>query len=292
MISSVLSPVILAFSGTLGDAFIVLCKLYSQHKITGEKYRLIRYSLHPGMDVPIEKMFKTVSFIEYLMPCKKCENVEEVVISIKKSKYKVVSTRWQEDEFETYSIDYNNFDPFPKVKTTELHLASEHFNVGIQLHCGSEGANFRGFSLTWLNKVREIMPSNKFSIYLFGTGASCYSKSEIASICEELKIINMVGKTDFHTFMGYIKAMDYFISLEGFGALFAMSQKVKTLLYNQYPYGIDGTVHPQWYNHGMIIHLNKNIFIRKLRSILNKRKIYSPAIPKGFFNLKPGSDIQ
>jgi len=271
------------FGGTLGDAFITLCKLYSQHKLTGAHFRVIRYNLYDTLDPLIEEMFKITPVAEYIVPYTRFDSLDDLYTAIKRYEHPYVNVRWEADEFESYKFDYIRSDPFPIFQLPEVDVDSSHLRVGIQLHCGSH-RNFRGFSIRWLRGVRNYLPKDKFSIYLMGTGAGCYDKHELESLCKKYHIVNLVGKTKFTEYMGHIKRMDYFISLEGFGPLFAMSQRVKTLLFNQYPHGVGLTVHHKWYENSRVIDLNSNVIKRKWLSIFNKKKLYSPGIPLDFFD--------
>ncbi len=255
----------IAFGGTLGDAFIVLCKLYNQYKTEGKHFRLIRHSTRPEMDGIIEKMFKTVSFIEYPTPCRAFNNIEELYYALRNSPYGIVNTKWQKGDLETYFIDYGNLNPYPVFEIPITNVPRDRLNVGIQLHCGAEGANGRGFSLRWLEKIRRNFPSKDFCIYLFGTGTAYYPETAIEDSCKKHRINNLVGKLDFAEWLSYIKSMDAFISLEGFAALFAMSQKVTTIEYNQYPRKLDGSVCPAWRKDNIIFNINSNRLLRKIR---------------------------
>jgi hypothetical protein len=270
----------LAFGGTLGDAFIVLCKLYCQYKTNGKHFRLIRYCLHPGMDAVIKKMFETVPFIEYITPCEVYNDIEDLNKAIKNTKYKYICTKWQKRKSETYAVDYENLDPFPLIDLKKPDVSQHSTNIGIQLYCGTEGHNFRGFSLNWLKAVRKFLPLKKFTIYLFGTTTKCYQGADIERICTQQDIVNMVGKTDFSEWMSFIKAMDCFISLEGFSAFFAMSQRIPTLVFNQYIYSINNSVHPLWAKDNIIININSNRFLSRIRYFkatwLGAANLYSP----------------
>ena len=260
----------IAFGGTLGDAFIVLCKLYTQHKTDGKHFRLIRYSTRPQMDGVIEDMFKTVQFVEYLTPCQSFNNLDELYQALGNTSYRIVNAKWERGDLETYSFDYEALNPYPIFEISKQNVSRDAVNIGIQLHCGAEGANFRGFSLQWLEEIRRRFPLEGFCVYLFGTGAACYQRTAIDDICRKYGINNLVGKISFAKWLSYMKSMDIFISFEGFSAFFAMSQKVPTILYNQYIYGVNKSLHPVWKENNAVINLNSNIFLRKFKFWKNR----------------------
>ena len=57
------------FSGTLGDAFIVFCKLNHYCKMTKEDIILRRYSRHISFDGIISDLFSFNNKIHYQLPC-------------------------------------------------------------------------------------------------------------------------------------------------------------------------------------------------------------------------------
>jgi len=223
------------FSGTLGDAFIVLCKLYGRHKNTGEYFQVMRFSRHPQMDLVIKSLFDIVPFAEYLPPCREVENEKDLKHRIAKSPHDYLSTVWNGQKQSWLKQDPHGYpmEPYPEIEIAGLPLQDSDatkFRVGIQLHTGKVNSNFKGFSLKWISSLLKWLSPDQFKVYMFGTGDR-YSAKEIARFCEKHGIENLVGKTSFTEWLGYIKAMDFFISPEGFSAFFAMSQKVRSLVF-------------------------------------------------------------
>jgi len=275
----------LVFGGTLGDAFIVLCKLYSQHKKYGTRFRLIRYDLFPQYDQAISDMFKMVPCIEYLSPCRVYVSIPDLISAIKQCPHKYINTKWHKDDLETYPLDYDSLDPFPEIAPIMPSMERSKIAIGIQLYCGATGHNFRGFSLAWLKKLRKHFPANEYILYLIGKGNGCYNVSSIENICRENDILNKLDTTSFSEWLGFIKSMDYFVSFEGLSAFYAMSQRIRTLMYNQqqYAHHVHGSIHPFWKNNSLIININTNAIKRKLRYMFLKNNIYNPKIPFDFF---------
>ena len=274
------STTTLVFAGTLGDAFIVLCKLYVQYKTHGRHFRLIRHSMRPEMDKPIAQLFGATPFIDYVTPCRAFDNLDDLHQALRNSGYDCINTHWQKGEGETYPLDYDDLNPYPVLQTPTVTVPQDLPNIGIQLHCGAEGSNFRGFSLSWLAKVRKMLPPEDCHIHLFGTGAACYQKSLVEALCREHKINNLLGQCSFTQWLSFIKSMDIFISLEGFAALFSMSQKVPSIVYNQYACRIDRSICPRWAKDNAIFYMNSNRWLNKMRwwkrKFLKQDNLYSP----------------
>ncbi len=269
----------LLFSGTLGDAFIVLCKLYGRHKVTGEYFRLTRFSSHPQMDGVIEALFKAVSFAEYVTPCQIATSHNDLCRKLNESPYDYINAKWDSSEYSIYpdnqkDVEYN---PFPELNLEPVELKGK--NLGIQLHCGTVGHNFRGFSVNWVVSLAKRLENLEVTIHVLGTGSG-YNKHELEQLGQISNIRNWVGKTKFLEWLSLMKSMDAFISLEGFSDFFAMSQRVPTFLYNQYIHGIMGSIHPAWRDTSRIVNLNSNRIISKLRSLiihkLGMRNLFSP----------------
>jgi hypothetical protein len=275
------------FSGTLGDAFTVLCKLYGRHKITDEHFRVIRFSSHPQMDGAIESLFKVVPFTEYVLPCQVVP-VDQVALNERLAKlpHDYINTRW---DGKTCGVIKNDpegypFEPYPEIDISGLSPINrdcQEHKIGIQLHSGKTGSNFRGFSLGWISRLCRTVSSDKTGIYLLGTGEG-YAIPQIERFCKKHGIKNFVGRTSFLEWLACIQTLDVFVTMEGFSAFFAMSQKVPTVLYNQYIYGVDGAIHPEWRKNGVIININKNKLLNKIRHLkvrcLKQKKTYSPPI--------------
>ncbi len=277
------------FGGTLGDAFIVFCKLHSVHQTSGTQFNLIRYDLHPEYDTAIAELFRLSESLHYEIPCTKFQTVAKVLEAIGHCPHPYINGKWEKNEEETLPLDYTSLNPFPDIPLELPTFANSNPRVGIQLSCGLEGHNFRGFSLDWLAKIRRSLPAERFDLYLFGKLAegsqSAYRHDDIARIAHQHGVITLVNSLSFKQWIGYIKSMDYYISMEGFSAFFALSQKVKVLLFNQQPYRqhLEGSIHPAWRAYSHILNINANPIRRKVRALLGTGHLYSPEVPEAFF---------
>lgn len=269
-------------AGGLGDMLIVLCKLNKLYISEGKTFKIMRYDIHVGYDALIENLINSAPFAKYDGPSQIFKDIDELNLAISNAPFPYVDTKWCRTGQETYDFNYSAMDPFPEFNLIRPTIDKSKINIGIQLCCGLEGLNFRGFKPKWLYKLRSHLPAEKFNMMLFGKNAKTYDLTEISAHCANLEILNFVNKLSFEKWMGYISTLDLVISLEGFSALFAMSQKVPTFLYNQYPHGVDNSVHPLWAKNSTVTNINTNIVARKLRKIFNKNNLYSPSMPKCF----------
>jgi hypothetical protein len=269
-------------AGGLGDMLIVLCKLHSEHVRNNTTFRIIRYDLFSQYEHMIENLFDSASFAEYISPSQIFKDIDTLNSAISKAAYPYVDTKWQKTHQETYSFDYTTLNPFPNFNMGNPAIDKSKTNIGIQLFCGLDAHNFRGFGIEWLRKLRSRFPKEEFNLWLFGESTGMYDFAELESLCLSENMRNMVNKLSFKEWMKYFGAMNFFISINGFSAFYALSQKVPTLLYNQCPYLIDNSLHPLWVKNSTVINLNMNKVVRKLRRIFKRNKFYSPAIPNNF----------
>jgi hypothetical protein len=93
-------------SGTLGDAFIVMLKLYKNYK--NEKINLRRISKWPDQDEVIFKLSKLFKFIRYKKPCFNIQHVDDTIELIKKLDYFYVNTSWNGSHFKDVEKDFKN----------------------------------------------------------------------------------------------------------------------------------------------------------------------------------------
>jgi hypothetical protein len=273
---------VVAFGGTLGDAFVVVCKLYSDHKRTGKVFRVLRYDTDPRLDKQIKLLFKSTGYTEYLDPCIVFPDVDSMNKEILKKEVPYIEAKWNPTEYESYPFDYSAIDPFPAFTLPPADLDRSNKNIGIQLFGGSEGFNFRGFSLPWLAKLRNHVPRETMNLFLFGTPSPFYDPAQIEAVCARNKITNLIGRISFLEWLTYLQSMNLLFSTEGFSAFFAMSQKVPTVMYNQYFYGVDKSIHPLWLEKSLVININQSRFKNKarflLRKLLGQKNIYSPKL--------------
>lgn len=257
-------------SGTLGDVFIVFCKLAGYHKQTDNRIRLHRYSRSPELDGPLNEFFKLIPYIEYVTPSNVIGSDINSIDDCRKLKEPHIVEFWDGNGRGNFTDDPEDvvFEPFPLIELPPAELYSGRIKLGFQLYSGKIGGNFKGFSLDWIKQIRDWLPQSDVDVYLFGMSGG-YDKDKIEKICNKHSIINMVGKLNFIDWLRYIKSMDFFITPEGFPAFFAMSQKVKTLTFYT-DYGMIGRIHPEWRNKNILLSAGWRSFSAR---ILNKISI-------------------
>jgi hypothetical protein len=217
-----------SMSGTLGDAFIVFCKLNEYAERTGEDVTLYRYSRHPDFDDLIEALFAHSDRLSYHRPCLEPGDVNgEITDPV--APY--VNVFWDGKGAEGYPDDPDGIrmDPFPEMNIDRRELTTT-FDVGIQLHTGKPGSNFKGLSLGWISDVRAELPADEYTIHLYGTGDG-YSPREYKRLGDREGIQNHVGETDFNEWLQHLVSLDYYIEPEGFSGFFSMSQRIPSLMF-------------------------------------------------------------
>lgn len=261
-----------SMAGTLGDAFIVYCKLYDYWRRTGEHSGLYRYSEHIDFDKPINEFFRNIPFVEYLMPC--IYRKEEITKN-ERLKGPYLNTVWNGKALGNEPDDpkYIKMEPYPEVFIKpEKFLDKNKFHIGIQLRCGREGkeSNMRGFSLKWIRDLRNILPLEKYSIHLLGTVGEREDK-KIKKFCQKNDIENFVNQISFSQWLARILGLNFFITFEGFSAYFSMSQKIRSLVFFIVP-TVLSRIPPQWRKENIIWQIKHPLKYRLLR----KSPHYSP----------------
>lgn len=283
--------------GTLGDAYIVFCKLFDYHRRTAKQIRLIRYSSTTELDEAITQLFKAAPYVQ-LEPCRRTNSIKETDDSIKKAAEDVsfINQMYngRDDGIGLTDSEYMKMEPYPTFDVPVPELNSDKFNIGVQLHSGKVNGNFKGFALRWLAAVRSWLPQEEFDVYLFGTGAG-YNMKRVARFCKRYSIRNYVGKTDFFEWLGYIKAMGFFITPEGFSAFFAMSQRVRSLVFYT-DYRILGRVHPNWRRENIIMSVGQETLVGRIinricRDTIGRNRLLRPLHPAQIRSLMDGEIV-
>jgi hypothetical protein len=252
--------------GTLGDAFIVYCKLYNYWKKTGERVRLHRYSTHINLDKTISSFFANIPFAEYALPCKCTDNPEDIgKDELLAAPY--VNVYWDGNARgeDINDPEYIEMEPNPPVFIQpDARSDKKKFCVGVQLNCGSYQGNGRGISLGWVRKLRKTLPADKYSISIFGVLGEKDDINKIEAFCSKNNIENYIGKSPFTTWLSQILALDFFITFEGFPAYFAMSQKVQSLVFFVVP-SVLARMPPVWRRENIIWRIEHPTVHRLLR---------------------------
>jgi hypothetical protein len=266
--------------GTLGDAFIILCKLFFLHKNFNKQVELTRYTSHPNLnpiiDLLIKEYFPFVSH-KYII----CNGMQDELDKTYSASFSypvinICANKWGKSEpFFMAEPSYVEMEPFPDL-AVPYYPKSKKYRIGIQVQSGKVGGNFKGFSSKWLisvinllsklDYVEVILLGDDFLGYRFLEKLQCYKS-----------VNNMLGKTKFIEWLGVIKSCDLLITPEGFPAFFSMSQKIKTITFYS-DYNILDRIHVEWRRENIIMPVGWNglsyKILNKISKILFKRFIY------------------
>jgi hypothetical protein len=283
-----------AIGGTLGDMYIVFCKIFGLRKAGFEgKISLYYSTTHPEFLPMLKELFNLVDnvvFEETIKASSGAENDKIIFDTIKKFNIPFINTTCFnfDKDMGLVEPEYIKMEPFPKLNIQSKRFDNNKFKIGIQLHSGKIPGNFKGFSLPWITQIVKLLPADRFAVYLFGTGIG-YKLHQIKRMCAKYNIMDMVGRTDFLEWLAYMKSMDYFITPEGFPAFFAMSQKIKSLIFYT-DYQILGRVHPDWRKENIIISAGQETFFERLknlfcRKIFKRNQLFKPLKPTQIWSL-------
>tara|TARA_B100000900_G_scaffold254828_2_gene217105 strand:+ start:3855 stop:4751 length:897 start_codon:yes stop_codon:yes gene_type:complete len=278
-----------AFSGTLGDSFIVLCKIYDfKKKNPNAKIEITRFTksnlLFEKNIIFLYRLIKDVKINNSI----KVQNENEIIEFISKNNLNYINTFWDGNKINSWEreITYLEMDPYPIFTYLNYNnKKNKSIKIGIQLNSGKKFGNFKGFQLSW---VKEVIKNIKqydptIQIYIIGTGEN-YNIKKINKL-KKFEVNVLVGQQTFEEWLLQICKFDFFISPEGFPTFFSMSQKVKTLVF-YYDFDIISRVHPLWRDNNVFISVNfTNLYIRF------KNYIYKAIYKRNSF-LKPISAEQ
>lgn len=273
------APITFVTSGTLGDCFIVYCKLYDYHRRTGRNVRLIRYSRHPQHDGVISTLYSQVPFVEYELPCRPLPSPRylwNLVDKMPAGHYYINANHDGAANSIAPDPDFIRMEPFPKYHTVSRpSMIEDGFHVGMQLHSGKPGGNYKGFALAWVGKLISAFQNQPITWHLFGTGDG-YNPLELEQLSQGWGVWNHVGKTGFLEWVASIKRMTAFITLEGFAGYFAMSQRVPTYVYTPVPDATLNRTPPAWRHDNVIVDITGNWLERKVQ-VMTTRGLKIPA---------------
>lgn len=281
-------------SGTLGDMFAVFCKLYRLRKEGFTSDITLKYLTTYSEFYPLlQKLFSLIENINIQKPviCFSNEDNNRKILDTVKNEnipYIGVMPDGSQDGIGLADPSYIHMEPYPEVNIQPGELHDGSYKIGIQLHSGKVGGNFKGFSLPWIVRIRKLLNKDKFEMYLFGTGDG-YSLTKLSHVCEKYRIRNLVGKTEFMEWLSYIKSMDFFITPEGFSAFYAMSQKIRSLVFYT-DYQILGRVHPEWKKRNIILSAGQEtipgrILNRICRQTIKRNRLLAPLKPVQIYSL-------
>ncbi len=273
-------------SGTLGDAYIVILKLYNSYK--NQKILIKRISRWPNQDIFISKLCKIFPNIYYKKPCIKINRISDTTNIIEKLNLKYVNTSWNGSHFKNSEKDFKKLEaePYPKIKINNKIIKKKKI-ISIQVNTGKIGGNCKIFSSIWLYELLNLFKSDEYEIILLGT---IIDKSDFLykNFHKRKNIKFLINKTSFNKWLKIIKSSDFFISNEGFPAFFSMSQKIKTVCFYT-DKKILTRIHPKWKKNNLIKSVNWNNIYSSIKVIFarylyRRYPLIYPIDPKIIYN--------
>lgn len=276
-----MSSVTYYYGGTLGDSFIVFCKLYELRQRVSNPIKVFRVTSHEELDPVINSLFSLLENVTHQSI--KCNSIQEEMSTLRSfsDENSLLSTVWDGNDWsepgagwcET-DADGIKMEPFPNISlpgsSALLKEDKEPITISIQLASGKKGENYKQLSYLWIilliYRISKIKKPIK--LVLLGTNIKLplWFKHLVKSFPFTLILVN---KTSFREWLSLIKATDFFITPEGFSAFFAMSQRVKCLVFYS-DYQIIKRVHPDWRNGNILISVGWSNFKSRIRYRFNK----------------------
>ena len=273
------------FSGTLGDAFLVLCKLSDYHKNTGHNVRLHRQSEFIEFDDPISKLCSLFPYVEYVIPSTYFDSKSGLKRPSFNGDYINTTISGISAKEFPHDPQYIDFDPYPILDLNPASFPKTSLNIGIQLHTGKLATNYKGLSIEWIKSVITFLNihfDKKIVFYIFGTGEG-YDDKDLNELLNLPNTNFLVGKTSFVDWVSSIVSLDFFITPEGFSSYVAMSQKIPSLVFYTSDLILLG-IHDKWRNSSVFIDVVRHDILSKayrylMRLINNRSQFWLRLVP-------------
>ena len=239
------------FSGTLGDALIVVSKLYYVFVNSGETPLSVWWvTSNPEMEGLIEDLIAQCYWIKYEGKSVLESTDEEFNycnnIMLRGLCY--VSAAWGhrnrgfirdyagkefQGAFATLFPDFQvvqSFGGFPS--GTKV--------IGIQVNTGKKNRNEKSFSSKFINElIRKRFDLLGCKVLLLGT------ERPRDLVVPNDNVVDLVGKLSFHEWTSCIKRLDVLVSPEGFPCFYALANRVRVLAFFR-DYQIVARISPEW----------------------------------------------
>jgi len=180
--------------GTLGDTYIIVCKLL---RIKADKIKIYHKTIHKHWHPQIKEIYSLLS------------NVEVEFIDIKRTDLEEITSNCHKQEFMEF---------FPKWYIPNRYNLDFPYTI-IQPHAGKDrGGNCKELSI----ELIEALVGSVGRVVLLGT------KEKYKDI---KKCVNLVGKTSIKNAMSAISGAKMFIGPEGLLSFISLSQRVPSIVY-------------------------------------------------------------
>lgn len=255
------NPVKVLAGGTLGDAFLIVCRLKALHDIYGVNFELTRPSRPSNVyfDTPIASLFSLIPYVEYIGHRTDCASIyehgtDDDRVGLRKLGYDIcpISTAGIQSVFDKYTT------PTCFFTVDSPDIALDEDPIVIQVQGGKYQAlhgHMRGFALKTLYDMCEYFIKAGNSVYLIGVNHPILADDDkLEKLAEETGAHNCVGKTTLVEAISMVSRAKYFIGFDGFFTFFAPSQRVKTLQFSHLEYNprIDFEC-PCWFDYTTMI---------------------------------------
>ena len=218
------------FSGTLGDAYIALCKVEAFAR--DSPCTLRRLSRHGGIDPTVAQLAALFENVEYIPDFVAFESIDEMRHYAFAHADRFVNIFWDGDGRGNEPNDPPalRFTRYPELDLVGCVLTTRKRHVGIQLHSGCRPANHRRLEVEWIRDFCRIVADSAVGVVIMGTGEG-YEGDELACLHGMgPHVLSLVGETSFQEWLGILANVDYLITPEGFACFFALSQRTPSLV--------------------------------------------------------------
>jgi ADP-heptose:LPS heptosyltransferase len=218
------------FSGTLGDAYIALCKIAARARC--RPCLLRRLDRQPGIDPTIARVARLFPGVEYVEDYLHFETLEAMRHYAFASADRYINIFWDRDGRGNEPDDPPDlkFTAFPKFDLPRAALQGRRMRIGVQVHSGIRPDAPRVLSIPWIVELCRLLSAADLQLLLFGTGVVLSAEEHQALATLSNNCINLIGSTDLLEWLGCLRELNYLISIDGFAAYFALSQRVPTLV--------------------------------------------------------------
>jgi ADP-heptose:LPS heptosyltransferase len=217
------------FSGTVGDAYVALCKL--AQRALKAPCTLQRLSRHPGDALPaaLARLFPGVTYVE---PYVHFDTIEDMRVYAYAHAHRYTNIYFDGDGRGLEPDDPPGVElcPYPELALAPAVRDRSRPRVGIQLHSGSIPATCKRLELAWVTELAERLHAADVEVVLTGTGAG-YDPAALAELPRRPGVTSLVGALDVPEWLAELAALDLLVSPEGCAVFFASSQRVPCLTF-------------------------------------------------------------
>jgi hypothetical protein len=226
------------FSGTIGDAFVALCKLMSRPDLA--PFRLRRMCRHAGSDATIGRLVALFPGVDYEPDFHRFATVGEMRDYAFANSDRYLNIFADGDGRGNEPDDPPGFTmtPHPDLRLAPGLARPPAPVVGIHLHSGTPTSGPRILATDTVAELCSALGDADVRVVLLGTG-DVYDAAELARLADlPPNVTNLVGRDTFEQWVAMLAVLDLLIAPEGLATFLALSQRVPTLVLYQTPAAI------------------------------------------------------